>query len=156
MRGYDTYVGDWGDEGVISAGEFPVSNATCLWQHILVAESVAKANGSIFTVHDIDGHFGPNTTYATRKLQVKWGLADSFREADGRVGPNTFGRADDELVKTGGSTARGEVLELRYPSGGSYNVLIRRSALGIYTFKGRDGNWHSASYPKAGASTSCD
>ncbi len=43
VRGYDTYVGDWSDEGVISAGEFPVSNATCLWQHILVAESVANS-----------------------------------------------------------------------------------------------------------------
>lgn len=107
VRGYDTYVGDWGDEGTISTAAHSQNNAVCLWQTILWAEGANESDGTNFDGTDIDGIFGGNTYGATKRLQVSWGLASSYDKADGMVGPNTFGRADNQLVKTGGSTARG-------------------------------------------------
>ncbi|WP_372345553.1 hypothetical protein [Streptomyces sp. KL116D] len=74
------------------------------------------------------------------------GLADSWGEADGRVGPNTFGKADDRLVKGGGSTDPGKVLYLSYNSGLEYFHLYR-STSGIYWFQiGHGSTWHGTSY----------
>lgn len=61
------------------------TDTVLMWQAILVAEG--------FLGHgDLDGKFGPGTASATRKWQSRYGLT-----ADGRVGPNTWGRADNNL-----------------------------------------------------------
>jgi hypothetical protein len=145
VRGYDTYVGDWGDEGTLfwKPDGYPHSNATCLWQRILWAEGVSynTANGPRYaSLSDIDGNFGPHTNSLTLALQSRWGLYK-----DGKVGNGTFGRADDNLTKTGGSTARGETLYLRY--NGSRNTFdLRRNTEGKYLFKDKKGDWRQAGY----------
>lgn len=157
VRGYDEFRGDWSDEGIISAAERPNSNAVCLWQTVLWATGAIESDGTKFDASDIDGFFGPNTTYATKRVQVSWGLADKFSEADGRVGGNTFGKADDWLVKGGGSIERGKTLYLTFNSGGPHRFDLYRSSVGIYNFKigQSDGAiWRQASYSQYG--NSCD
>ncbi|KUO21576.1 peptidoglycan-binding domain-containing protein [Streptomyces dysideae] len=57
-----------------------------LWQSILVAEDLLDFG-------DIDGKFGPGTRDATIAWQNRYGLG-----ADGKVGNNTWRKADDRLV----------------------------------------------------------
>jgi hypothetical protein len=153
VRGYDEFRGDWSDEGTFGYRLNSVSNAVCLWQTILWVEGADEQDGTNFDRSDIDGHFGANTQHATKNLQVLWGLADNFGEADGRVGPNTFGKADDYLVKGGGSEDRGKTLYLTYNSGRATFDLYRNTS-GIYMFKITDNDsWRGASYASV---TSCD
>ena len=83
---------DWGDEGPLSSRHHKISGATRLWQWVLFAEGATEQDGTQFDASDVDNSFGPNTTYATKNLQKRWGLT-----ADGIVGKNTFSRADDKL-----------------------------------------------------------
>ncbi|NML49235.1 Tat pathway signal protein [Streptomyces sp. R302] len=142
VRGYDTYVGDWGDEGTVSmlVSQYKNSNATCLWQRVLWAEGAGGDPEHPFYEGWINGSFGPETSSATFNLQRRWGLT-----ADSYVGPKTFGRADDNLVKTGGSTGRGETLYLEY-RGRSHTFPVRRNTEGKYLFKDADGTWRQAGY----------
>lgn len=126
INGGGTYTDDFGDEGELTSSSYANSNATCLWQQILWAEGANESNGSDFDLSDIDGNFGPNTTYATKKLQATWGLS-----ADGQVGANTFGRADTKLRYVSGSTASGEYLRLRY-DGASHDLDFLRATNGRY------------------------
>ncbi|MFF5338341.1 peptidoglycan-binding protein [Streptomyces sp. NPDC013181] len=80
----------WGDEGVVNLSKNTHSNATCLWQKILWADGLLAASG-------IDGHFGPNTAYATNKWQQRNGLA-----ADSSAGRQSWGTAGLALVDTNG------------------------------------------------------
>lgn len=145
VRGYDTYVGDWGDEGTLfwKPEGYAHSNATCLWQRILWAEGVSYTTphgGEYAKLSDIDGNFGPHANSLTMALQYRWDLG-----RDGKVGNGTFGRADNNLTKTGGSTARGETLYLRY--NGSRNTFdLRRNTEGKYLFKDKAGDWRQAGY----------
>ncbi|EFH30893.1 hypothetical protein RKD30_005396 [Streptomyces pristinaespiralis] len=145
VRGYDTYVGDWGDEGTISTAAYSQNNAVCLWQTILWAEGANESDGTNFDGTDIDGIFGGNTYGATKRLQVSWGLASSYDKADGMVGPNTFGRADNQLVKTGGSTARGETVEFVY-NGSVHDFAVERDSEGRYRFREGNDTWRLAAY----------
>ncbi|ALC18999.1 peptidoglycan-binding protein [Streptomyces pristinaespiralis] len=140
IRGYDMVEGDWSDEGVISAGEYSSSTATCMWQRILRAHGAPKPSGLLFSESDIDGHFGPNTTHATKWLQWKFGLVDSPSKADGRVGPNTFRAAQKYLVRTGGITTPGSTVYFRY-EGWRYGTNMSRNGQGIYVFQ--DGTDHA-------------
>ena len=79
---------DWADEGELARDTFPNSNATGLWQRVLYADG-------FLSLSDIDCRFGPTTERATRNWQAWRGLRD-----DGRAGPRTFGRADDQLRTT--------------------------------------------------------
>ncbi|MFF5519548.1 Tat pathway signal protein [Streptomyces coeruleorubidus] len=155
VRGYDNFRGDWSDEGVFGFRYNDVSNAVCLWQTVLWANGATEENGTAFDRADIDGHFGVNTQYATKKQQVRWGLADNFGEADGRVGGNTFGEADDDLVKGGGFEDRGKTLFLTYNPGFGRTFDLYRNTSGIYWFKadGDSGPWTNTSYV---GSSSCD
>ncbi|GAB3933680.1 hypothetical protein GCM10029976_041520 [Kribbella albertanoniae] len=142
VRGYDTYVGDWGDEGPMAFGfqEHNESNAVCLWQKILWAEGAQEKDGTKFDAADVDGEFGANTDHATRNLQARWKLT-----VDGEVGGGTFGRADNELKKTGGSEARGQKLEMTYYGDhGSFSVV--RNTEGKYSFRDGDNVWRIAGY----------
>ncbi|MET8977791.1 peptidoglycan-binding domain-containing protein [Streptomyces sp. NPDC004539] len=148
VRGYDTYVGDWGDEGDLgreleTGGSYSASNAVCLWQRVLWAEGARKthlAQTPKFAATDVTGTFDMDTYWATVDLQKRWGLTP-----DGWAGKNTFGRADDELAKTGGSTARGETLHLRY-EGRDHNLSLRRNTEGKYLFPDKDLTWRQAGY----------
>jgi hypothetical protein len=140
IRGYDMVEGDWSDEGIISAGEYSSSNATCMWQRILWAEGAPKPNGLKFSEADIDGHFGSNTTHATKWLQWKFGLVDSPSKADGRVGPNTFRKAQDHLVWRSGITTPGSPIYFMY-EGWRYNTRMSRDGDGKYGFQ--DGTDHA-------------
>lgn len=143
VRGYDTYVGDWGDEGssrMSNGGGMNDSNAVCLWQKILWAEGANETNGTDFDQADVTGYFGDNTEHGTRELQARWRLT-----ADGLVGNATFGRADNELEFVGGSTDRGKTLYLSY-DGDKYDFMVRRNTEGKYVFVDGDGDWRQAGY----------
>ncbi|MDP9830189.1 peptidoglycan-binding domain-containing protein [Kineosporia succinea] len=90
IAGSGVLTDDWGDEGTISATVRSHSNAVMLWQSVLVSDGY-------LTIYDADCWFGADTKAATKKWQDDHGL-----EADGSVGPLTFGKADDNLVWSGG------------------------------------------------------
>ncbi|KUO21746.1 peptidoglycan-binding domain-containing protein [Streptomyces dysideae] len=145
VNGGGAYSNDWSNEGgptghsLYNGGKYKKSNATCLWQKILWAEGVTEQNGSLYDGDDIDGDFGPNTTYATKKLQKRWGLT-----ADGKVGPKTFGKADAKLRYVSGSTSANRVLTVRY-AGRSHSFTLKRNAQGNYSFS-QDGGVKLAGY----------
>ncbi|MDX2939533.1 peptidoglycan-binding domain-containing protein [Streptomyces ipomoeae] len=143
VRGYDTFKGDWGDEGDLSrTSPFANSNATCLWQRILWAEGASAVgyDNKLFEKGHIDGSYGYRTHYTTRSLQSRWGLGN-----DGIAGNDTWGRADDNLVKISGSTADGEMLYLRY-DGKEHSFSVQRNTEGKYLFPDGAGNWRQAGY----------
>lgn len=61
------------------------SYLTMFWQSILWADNVGGVD-----VSTIDGQFGPNTHTRTERWQTRHGL-----QADGEVGPNTWGKAEN-------------------------------------------------------------
>lgn len=84
---------DWANEGEITRWSHAYSNAAGMWQAILWADGAIEQNGTTFDESDIDCEFGPNTEYATRNWQSRHQVG-----VDGRVGPQTFGRADNKLT----------------------------------------------------------
>ncbi|MDX3525031.1 peptidoglycan-binding domain-containing protein [Streptomyces sp. ID05-39B] len=142
VRGYDYSIDDFNDEGTLSSSlaEHRESNATCMWQRILWAEGALTTTGTPFGESFIDGHFGNDTTTATKWLQRYWHL-----DVDGKVGNQTFGYAHVHVFQTGGSTDRGKTLYLEY-RGRSHSFPMRRNTEGKYLFKDADGNWRQAGY----------
>jgi hypothetical protein len=139
FTGYGTtWTDDWSNEGTLSSGSYARSNATCLWQKILWAEGATESNGTAYDYADIDGVFGSNTTYASKRLQTRWGLDD-----DGRVGPLTLGKADNKLRYSSGSTSSGR-LYLKY-DGAAHDFTLRRDDNNRYGFV-QDGAWRLAGY----------
>lgn len=139
VTGYGaTWTNDWSNEGILATDSHRRSNATCLWQKILWAEGATERNGTVYDQTDIDGIFGPNTEYATKSLQRRWGLDD-----DGRAGPLTLGRADNKLRYSSRSTSSG-TLTLRY-YGRAHDFAMDRGANGRYSFY-QDSAWQLASY----------
>lgn len=141
VRGYDTWTDDWNDEGVLSQYNYSASNAVGLWQRILVAEGAKLDNGSNFVVNNIDCYFGDKTHQATMNLQKRWGLT-----ADGKVGSGTFGRANKNLFKNFGSTARGETLYLTYKAGDGTIEHFSRNTEGKYRFLDMQNEERQAGY----------
>jgi hypothetical protein len=93
ITGFDDPTNDWADEGTMSSSSHRYSIATGLWQHVLYADGYLSAS-------DVDCDFGPRTTTATKAWQSDHGVG-----VDGKVGPQTLGRADDKLRISGfGST----------------------------------------------------
>ena len=139
VRGYDTYVGDWSDEGTLSRNDS--SNGVCLWQKVLWAEGAEEENGTAFDQSDIDGHFGLNTMHATQDLGTRW----DWRNNRTWVSGDLFGRADNQLEYKSGSSGRGGTLELRY-NGSAHNTTMIRDAAGRYKFYDKNGTVRTASY----------
>ncbi|MFF5011540.1 hypothetical protein ACFY3G_53400 [Streptomyces phaeochromogenes] len=142
-QGYFTGYGsvwtdDWSNEGTLATNSYRYSNATCLWQKILWAEGVRESNGTVYDEADIDGNFGPNTTYTTKTLQTRWGL-----DNDGRVGPLTLGKADSNLRYISGSTSSGTLI-LWY-DGAAHDLILHRNSDNTYSFH-QEGAWRSAAY----------
>jgi peptidoglycan hydrolase-like protein with peptidoglycan-binding domain len=126
IAGAGVLTDDWGDEGTISATTRNHSNAVWLWQVVLIAD------GYLTSIDDIDCRFGERTTAATIRWQRARGL-----EADGKVGPNTFGRADNNLFWYG--------TEIRY-NGSVLDVeALSRDSSGYYTFGSDKASYTSAS-----------
>ncbi|MDO0913222.1 peptidoglycan-binding domain-containing protein [Streptomyces sp. DT2A-34] len=139
FTGYGTtWTDDWSNEGTLSSSSYARSNATCLWQKILWAEGATESNGTAYDSADIDGIFGSNTTYATKRLQTRWGLDD-----DGLVGPQTLSAADNKLRYSSGSTSSG-TLTLTY-DGISHDFTMTRSDSNQYRFY-QEGVWRLAGY----------
>ncbi|MFG2732554.1 peptidoglycan-binding protein [Streptomyces canus] len=139
VRGYGEWEGDWGDEGEITRWAFDDSNAACLWQKVLWAEGAREVDGTTFDQADIDGDFGSNTERATEWLQAKWNL----QYFDGRAGPESFGRADNNIRYSSGSEGSGEQLDLVY-RGAVWSFSLRRDGDGTYSFYDGDGHRRDA------------
>ncbi|MEU0970521.1 peptidoglycan-binding domain-containing protein [Streptomyces sp. NPDC005917] len=120
-----TLTDDWGDEGTLSTTSYAHSNLAAAWQGILYADGYLSASG-------IDCRFGTATKNATIKWQRARGLV-----ADGKVGPKTFGKADNKLYANGGNV---------WYDGTKRDVVLRRKNGNYYVY---DGAWHLASYTKA-------
>ena len=113
---------DWGDHdnelgGDLCQGCANSSNTdlVILWQSVLAAEGLLSHSG-------IDGSFGSGTKAATERWQERYGIS-----SDGRVGPNTWDKADDRLTWT--STG----VSLRYDgwgTSGKINFVRGNSAEG--------------------------
>ncbi|MFC5661790.1 peptidoglycan-binding protein [Kitasatospora misakiensis] len=84
------YRTDWADEGLISTTQHANSGAAGLWQLVLWQDG-------FLSEADVDCQFGPRTQAATKAWQSRY-LGAS--EADGVVGPKTFGRASQNLMST--------------------------------------------------------
>ncbi|MEU8616357.1 peptidoglycan-binding protein [Streptomyces sp. NPDC048623] len=131
--GYD-YWDDWGDEGVLSVSQHAASNATCLWQKILWADSYINDT-------EVDGYFGSTTQYFTGRWQGDRHLVP----ADGAVGKDTFSRADANIKWVSGGLADGQKLELVY-DGVWHDFAMIRDENGIYAFQDYTGQWRNAGY----------
>ncbi|MFI8185803.1 peptidoglycan-binding protein [Actinacidiphila glaucinigra] len=134
IYGADAFGNDWGDEGVLSTSTHRNSNATCMWQELLVADGKLEWD-------QIDGEFGPDTYNATVRWQTDynryWRGSDPVITVDGSVGKATFGAADKFL-----SAGNGDIVY----TGAVHNVRLERDADGNYTFLDQFANRRKAGY----------
>lgn len=92
VDGADGLKDDFGDHAnevgdlCSGCGNSQGNDLVALWQVILYSEG-------LLTMGQVDGYFGPTTKSATQAWQRRFGLDD-----DGRVGPSTWGAADDRLL----------------------------------------------------------
>lgn len=90
-------VGEWPDEHLLKkGGYYAVSDITGVWQAILWADGYLGKCGS----SGVDGRFGTGTKNATYSWQGGRGLT-----ADGIVGSNTWGKADNYNVYISGTSS---------------------------------------------------
>ncbi|MHC3471609.1 peptidoglycan-binding domain-containing protein [Streptomyces sp. 7R007] len=139
VSGSGSPANDWGDEGTLSATSHARSNATVLVQLVLWADGVKEQNGTAFDWSDIDGKYGPNTTYAVKQLQKKFN--SDFRSGlvvDGKAGPKTLGVADGFLADNGNGT----VTYVGY----KHDVTFKRSGGKYYVKVSSARGWKVASY----------
>ncbi|MFF3863983.1 peptidoglycan-binding protein [Streptomyces sp. NPDC002209] len=90
VNGFDDYKDDWADEGLLSTTQHSYSGATGLWQLVLWKDGYLSEA-------DVDCKFGPKTQAATKAWQTRF-LGAS--QADGVVGPKTFGAASQRIHST--------------------------------------------------------
>jgi peptidoglycan hydrolase-like protein with peptidoglycan-binding domain len=141
VTGSNSPYDDWDDEGTLSSSSYAKSNATCLWQKILWAEGATEKNGTAYDAADIDGAFGSNTTYTTKKLQARWGLS-----ADGKVGNKTFTAAGNKLKDAKYVDIDGnKKYQLTY-DGKVANFTVYRGATNKWTFYDGDGKFRGTHY----------
>lgn len=131
---------DFDDEGTLSSSSHYKSNASCFWQYVLYAEGATEKNGTQYDYADIDGVFGSNTTYATKKLQSRWGLS-----ADGLVGKKTFTKAGDKLTDSKLVNYDSQRKYRLTYDGSRANFSVYRSSAGNYSIY-MDGAYRYLSY----------
>ncbi|MER5446921.1 peptidoglycan-binding domain-containing protein [Streptomyces sp. NPDC002764] len=129
---------DWGDEGTLSASSHARSNATALVQMLLWADGAKEQNGTAFDWSDIDGKYGPNTTYAVKSWQKLYNSKlGAGLVVDGKAGPKTLGAADVSLYADGGTVTF---------QGWKHNVTFKRSGGKYYLKVNNSRGWKLASY----------
>lgn len=117
VDGWDNYHDDWADEGILSTTQHSHSGATGLWQFVLWRDGYLSEA-------DVDCAFGPKTQAATKAWQTRF-LGAS--QADGVVGPKTFGAASQRIESTDDGAS------LRY--GGIYIARRTEQGSGRYFFR---------------------
>ncbi len=127
-------------------------NIVQLWQGILWVQGFGSGSCSSF----VDGHFGPNTTTATRAYQSAKNLG-----IDGRVGPQTWTYVEGLLLDGGGGNgtefwyiggSRGSRGRVNVPYDGineiwKYNVVT--------TQDGGGGGYNNTGWPTIGPKVGC-
>jgi hypothetical protein len=140
---------DWGDEGPLSSSSYSNKLAVGLWQTVLWAEQAKEQDGTVFDGSDVDCRFGPNTTHATKNLQRRWGLT-----ADGIVGPNTFGKADNNLFLS--RDYNSAAVLVGYTGEDRVVSFLRNKSKGSYIFpSGSSTGWSTASYTSTAPAGLC-
>jgi hypothetical protein len=130
---------DWTDEGTLSSSSYSKSNATAMLQQILWAEGVKESNGTAFDYADIDGKYGPNTTYAVKQLQKLFNRYGAGLAVDGKAGKKTLGFASRNFLVDEGS---GKVAYI-----GEKHVVNFKRVSGKYQLKvNNTRGWKVASY----------
>jgi Putative peptidoglycan binding domain len=124
LAGAGVVTDDFGDEGTLSTSSHANSYATGYWQAILWADGALESNGTTFDEADIDCQFGPNTAAATRNWQSTHGVG-----VDGVVGPQTFGRADNNLSLAG--LIGGDQFYVRYNGRAHSFRVVRNGEQGV-------------------------
>lgn len=135
-----TPTNDWTGEGYVNRNFRSNSAAAGLWQAFLFSR------GYLSSWSDVDCFFGPATESATAQFQRDRGLT-----ADGKVGPNTFGAADNYLREATNDGAYDKVLS----GSGSRLVSFLRTTSGstiVYAAQtnSTEGAWLYASYSDRG------
>jgi hypothetical protein len=150
ILGVGDVTNDWGDEGPLSSSNYPDKLAVGLWQLVLWAEQAKEQDGGVFDASDIDCRFGPNTTYATKNLQKRWGLTQ-----DGIVGPNTFGKADNNLFLS--DDYNSAAVLVGYSGEDRVVSFLRTKSNGTYIFpSGSSSGWSTASYTSTAPAGICN
>ena len=117
MDGAGSPTNDWGEEHLLCrpqdcSTEVSSGNVVGVWQAILYVETYLAECGSA----GVDGVFGTGTKNATKDLQDYWNLT-----VDGKVGSQSWGRADNNLVEIG------DDIHLLYePDRSSNDILLHR------------------------------
>jgi hypothetical protein len=119
ISGSGAVTDDFGDEATLSRTSFSNSTAVALWQKILWIEGFLEFG-------DIDCQFGPGTEAATKKFQRRYGLSD-----DGKVGPNTWSKADNHLALDH-TTVGYELIAYQSPVNGVSQFFQRLQSTGYY------------------------
>ena len=127
VSGAGSLYDDWDDEGTVSTTSKAKSNVSCLWQRVLWAEGATESNGTAYDLSDVDGVFGSNTAYATKKLQSRWGLT-----ADGKVGKKTFTAAGNHLF---------DPKAVNYDSQRKYRLTYKGKSHIFYAYRSSTGKW---------------
>jgi peptidoglycan hydrolase-like protein with peptidoglycan-binding domain len=119
---------DWDDEGTFSESGYNKGNAVALLQQVLWAEGVKEKNGTPFDYADIDGKYGPNTTYAVKQFQKMLNEFGSGLTVDGKAGKKTLGAAARLFLADNGNgtvTYWGEKHKVTFKrSGGKYLLKV--------------------------------
>ncbi len=125
-------------------------NIVQLWQGILWVRGFGTGSCSSF----VDGHFGPNTTAATRAFQS----ATKKLGVDGRVGPQTWAYAQGLLLDGGGYTG----FEYWYIGGSRGTVHLPNDEVAetwkynVFTnASGNNGVYNNTGWPTIGPKVGC-
>ena len=148
--------GDWNQspESCESSCSVTQGNLVQMWQGIIWVLGYGTGTCNSF----VDGHFGPNTTAATRAFQSHYTPSG----VDGRVGPNTWSAAWNLVVRDGGGT---NVIDYRITGSKGYVQTYLNTpptgadywTFGVYANSGgtSSGSTDTDSWPTIGPKVGC-